>query len=327
MTADVLKLLKPTTDAERTTRSTTDTIEVTPDIVKSWKLPPFQRELRINDKVRELGNVIKDDGGVIPGVLVIGVLDKIRYLIDGQHRREAFLLSGCLVGYVDVRVVHFATMGEMGKEFVNVNSKLVGMKPDDILRGLEGSHAPLAKLRRACPFIGYGHLRLKDSSPIVSMSGVLRCWFASAPEVPSAGGLTAIKAVEMLTLDEVETAADFLNLAMGGWGRDPEYSRLWLGLNLTICMWLYRRLVITPYSTKTQKLTKEQFGKLLMALSADAKYLEWLIGRQMRNSDRSPCYMRIKSIFAARIELETGKKPLLPSPAWASSQRGAGGGV
>lgn len=315
-----LKLSRPSTEAEKTTRTTTDTIEVTPDLIKSWKSPPFQRPLKVNAKVVELSAEIKKDDGVIPGVMTLGILNKERYLIDGQHRREAFLLSGCIVGYVDVRIAHYDSMAEMGDEFVKLNSRLVVMKPDDILRGLEGSVPPLARIRRRCPFVGYEMVRRGDRAPLLSMSAALRSWFGSAPDTPAPGGLSTTQVTKALTDDEAGTLIDFLELAHGAWGKDPEYHRLWLNLNLTMCMWLYRRLVITPYSPKTPKLTRDQFRSCLMGLSAAPGYLQWLLGRQMRQTDRSPAYNRIKGVFAARIETELGKKPLLPSPPWAGNR-------
>jgi hypothetical protein len=322
-----LRIVKPATEAQRTTRTTTDCWEVTPDSVTAWKSPPFQRPLKVNDKVRQVAVDIKADDGVIPGILTLGVLDKVVYLLDGQHRREAFLISECLTGYVDVRIAHYASMAEMAEEFWKLNSRLVQMKPDDVLRALESGSAALLKLRKRCSFIGYDQLRRNPKSPMISMSAALRCWVGATPEVPTSAAVNAVEAANRLTLDEADVMIDFFELAINAWGRDPEYSRLWLALNLTICMWLYRRLVITPYSSKTTKLTKEQFGTLLMALSADPQYLAWLVGRQMRISDRSPCYVRVKGIFAARLEAETGRKQYLPSPDWASSKRGAGGGA
>jgi hypothetical protein len=60
------------------------------------------------------------------------------------------------------------------------------------------------------------------------------------------------------------------------------------------------------------------YAKLLMSLSADSQYPDWLVGRNNAQRDMSPAYARIKSAFAKRLELETGKKPSLPQPAWAS---------
>lgn len=318
-----LKLVKPSTEAEKTTRTTTDTWEVSINRLKALKDPPFQRPLKINDKVRECANEIRESGGVIPGVIVIGVLDKQQYLIDGQHRREAFFISECLTGYCDVRVLHFDSMAEMGEEFVRLNSHMVALKPDDVLRGLEKSNPALSKLRRHCPFLGYDQIRRGDKSPVMSMSAALRCWIGSAPDTPKAGGDSALRIAQSFTTDEADRMIEFLELAMAAWGRDAEYHRLWLNLNMTLCMWLYRRLVVTPYSAKTLKITKDTFTELLMALSADPHYLTWLTGRSLRETDRSPCYNRIKRIFAARLEEKTGKKALLPAPPWASNNRNA----
>lgn len=321
-----LKIVKGTTKPQRQTHTTVDTIIVTPESIQNWKNPPFQRPLRINDKVRALSEQIKVDGGVIPGVITIGVLERERYLLDGQHRREAFLMSGCQEGFLDVRVHHFESMADMGEEFVQLNSQLVRMRPDDMLRGLEGTSAGLTYIRQTCRFVGYDMIRRNEKSPLVSMSALLRCWFGASAEVPSSSGMSAAARAQALTLDEAKVCCDFMLIAEKAWGRDPEYQRLWGALNLTLCMWLYRRMVITQYSPKTPKLTKDMFTKCLMSLSASSDYIEWLLGRQLSDRDRSPCYMRIKNIFVKRLEIETGKKSMMPSPSWAShSGRHTGG--
>lgn len=313
-----LQIVKPKTAAQMSTQTTLDTIEVTPDQIRSWKVPPFQRPLRINDKVMQLASKIREDGGVIPGVVVLGVLNKDRYIVDGQHRREAFLLSECLSGYVDIRVLHFDDMAQMGEEYVNLNSRLVNMRPDDVLRGLEETFPALGKIKKRSPFVGYDQIRRSEKSPVLSMSALLRCWSASSTEVPRSACGSALSLARTLSTEEADTCIDFLNLAYTAWGRDQAYGRLWGNLNLTLCMWLYRRLVITPYSAKTQRLTKDMFTKCLMSLSADSQYPDWLVGRNNGQRDASPAYGRIKSAFAKRLEVETGKKPHLPQPAWAS---------
>lgn len=313
-----LRIVKPTTEAQISTQTALDTIEITPDIVRSWKLPAFQRPLRINDKVMLLADQIRRDGGVVPGVFTIGVLNKNRFLIDGQHRRESFLLSKCIVGYVDARFCHFDDMAEMGEEFVNLNSRIVNMRPDDILRGLEDTYAPLGKIRKRCPFVGYDQIRRSEKSPVLSMSALLRCWVGSSTEAPRTTGGSATSFAVTLSTEEADQCINFLDCAIAAWGRDQAYGRLWLNLNLVLSMWLYRRLVITPYSVSTRQIGRELFTKCLMSLSADSSYLDWLVGRNVNRRDTSPAYTRIKGIFAKRIEVETGHKPRLPQPAWAS---------
>lgn len=314
-----LKIVKPTTTAEKATSTTLDTVEITPAIVDAWNTPPFQRPIRINAKVETLAQQIRNDEGVIPGVVTLGVLDGKRYIVDGQHRREAFRISGCKSGFVDMRVLHFTNMAEMGDEFVSLNSQIVRMRPDDILRGLEQSYEPLQKLRKQCAFIGYDQIRRGTSGPTLSMSAALRCWVGSATETPKGGGASAATLARTFSSDEAVVLIGFLDCVHSAFGHDVENYRLWGNLNLTLCMWLYRRLVITPYSARTQKMTRDDFTKCLMSVAAAGLYVDWLQGRDLRPRDLSPAYTRLKSLFAGRIEKITGKKPSLPQPSWASS--------
>jgi hypothetical protein len=266
-----------------------------------------------------VADAIKQDDGVIPGVMTLGIVGKRIYLLDGQHRREAFLLSGCEEGYVDIRVHYFEDMAAMGEEYVNLNSQLVRMRPDDILRGLEGAFSALSLLRQECPFVGYDQIRRGTNAPLLGMSAVLRCWSASAKEVPTAGGESAMSVARETSEEDIRRLAGFLQIALAAWGRDHENFRLWGNLSLTITMWLYRRLVLeVPAQSRVKRISPELFRKALMSLSADSGYVDWLVGRNLNDRDRSPCYVRIKNVVVKRIEQETGKKPMLPSPAWAA---------
>lgn len=317
-----IKMVPKVTKPTKITHTTVDTIMVTPEKIMDWKSPPFQRPLKVNAKVLALSEQIKVDGGVIPGVITVGVLNNVKYLLDGQHRREAFILSECKEGYLDVRYRHFDNMADMGEEFVNLNSALSRLTADDILRGLEGTSEALTYLRKKCPFIGYSNIRHGQGSPIVSMSVILRSWYGSASEVPGGSVGSSMSLAKNATMEDAQTLSSFLTLCLEAWGRDDEYKRLWGALNLVICMWLYRRLVITPYSQRIKKLTNDMFRKCLMSLSANVQYLEWLVGRMIRESDRSPCYMKVKNTFAKRIEEEENKKAYLPQPPWAGHPGG-----
>lgn len=317
---NIVKLLD--TKPKKATQTTVDTIVITPSTVRQWKNPPFQRPLKVNAKVTALAQQIKGDGGVMPGVVTLGILNRQEYLLDGQHRREAFLLSGCSEGFTDIRKHFFDSMAEMGMEFVNLNSQLVRLRPDDILRGMEGSNEGLAAIRKSCGFVGYDMIRRSDHSPVLSMSTALRAWFGSASDIPSNGGMSALESVKMVTSEEGDLISAALLLLHGAWGRDPEYHKLWGALNLTIVLWLYRRMVLTEHSHKVKRIGKDLFGKCCASLSADGAYLEWLYGRGLSERDRSPAFGRIKRIFVARLNAETNTKNQLPSPAWAHHQAG-----
>lgn len=309
----VLKLVK----AEKQTHTQTDTIVITKDVLAEWDLPPFQRPLKANAKVLALAEELKSNGGVMPGVLTIGVLKSKKYLVDGQHRKHAFEISGIEEGYSDVRFRVYDSMAEMAEDFVQLNSVLVRMRPDDILRGLEGSNDALTVLRQKCPFVGYDQIRRGTAAPIVSMSALLRCWVGSGNDTPRAASGSATELARTLSIEEADTCAGFLRVAMTAWGKDQEYFRLWGNLNLTVCMWIYRRMVLTSHSVKVSRISREMFGKCMAALSASPDYLDWLLGRQMGDRDRAPAYRRIKACFVRRIETETGKKQMFPQPEWA----------
>lgn len=313
-------------EAPKAMQSRMETLIITPPMVNSWKIPPFQRPVRINDKVRAVTEKIKTTE-TIEGVVTLGKLkaDGSIYIVDGQHRIEAFKLSEIPEAIADVRVCMFDSMGDMAEEFVQLNQQLVRMRPDDILRGLESTTSSLKLIRKSCEFVGYDQIRRGSAGAILSMSALLRCWNAAGYETPSASnasGLSAAGLAQNLDQSSVQNLIAFLATAHSAWGRDPEYFRLWSNLNLALCMWLWNKLVIDRDRFGNKRyvvLNVTDFKRCLMSVSAESDYLAWLPGRNLGERDRSPCYSRLKSIFARRLASEKGgTRPALPSPAWAS---------
>jgi len=310
--------------APKSQRSRSETIIVTPEMVSKWLKPDFQRPLKVNPKVQKLALEIERDE-VMPGIVTLGKLkaSTALYLVDGQHRVEAFKIAGIGEAIADVRVMTFDNMAEMAQEYVELNSHLVNMGPDDILRGLESSSRALRKIRSECGYVGYDNIRRGTTSPIVGMSQLLRCWVGSSFETPNStvSGRTAASISMEIDDDETAKLIKFLHIAFVAWGREPRLGRLWSGLNLTMCMWLYRRLVIDK--TRGQRryvvLSDNQFKQCLMSLSADETYVDWLPGRIMNERYRSPCYAHFRRIFAKRLSDEGVGKPTMPAPAWANT--------
>lgn len=300
----------------RKTQTSVDSIHFTKKQAQDWRLPEFQREDTVNGNVLSLVERLKADGGVLPGIITFGVVDGVKYLIDGRQRRNAFLLSELAEGYVDVRTCYLDSMADLAEEFISLNSHLVVMKPDDIMRGLEPCLPVLQMIRKACPFVGYGQIRREGAATLLSMSSLIRCWSTSAPPVPGSRSTSGTALARQLSTEEGEHAVRFLNCCFKAWGTDPEYFRLWGALNLTLCAWLYRRIVLTKYSAKTQKINDAQFTKCLMSLSASPTYVDWCVGRKLGERDRSPAYGRLKAIFTKRLIADGCEKPLLPAPPW-----------
>lgn len=316
---------KPAKEAPKSHRSAMETLIFTAEQIGNWRIPPFQRPVSINAKVRAMAEEVKLNGGVINGVITLGTVkgEHATYIVDGQHRLEGYRISGLPEFIADVRFVTFNTMAEMAEEFVILNSSLVKMRPDDILRGLEYSIKALQTIRKECPFVGYDQIRRGTTSPILGMSLLLRSWSGAHKETPvSSQQQTAASIAESMDTDNVENLIQFLTTVHAAWGRDPEYARLWSGINLGLCMWLWLRLVKDLERTGVKRYVKlniKQFRAAMMGLSADSQYLDWLQGRSMGDRDRNPCYVRIKKIMLARLRSEApGMKIKFPQPAWAS---------
>jgi hypothetical protein len=323
-------------EAPKSVRSSMETLLFSRSEVEQWRVPEFQRPIRVNAKVMALSEEIRQNGGILPGILTLGRLpgDKTNYLVDGQHRVEAFKISEMPEFIADVRICQFDTMAEMADEFVELNSRLVNMRPDDILRSLEQSMPALARITDNCEFVSYGQVRRGNTgSALVSMSALLRAWHMSAGETPNQNAPSAPVLASLIDNNEADKIIAFMQIARGAWGTDPENYRLWGTINLTICMWLWRRLVLDTQrgGTGTGKagagyakvivLTPTQFGKCLMAVSANSQYVDWLVGRSWTERDRSPCYMRLKGIFTQRLQEEfKDRRVMLPAPAWASNR-------
>jgi hypothetical protein len=282
-----------------------------------WALPPFQREVRQTAKVVEFAEELRGNGGMIAGVIHLGMLpdDDTVYLVDGQQRRNGCHMSGLEEFYADTSLKTYSSLLDMAEDFKKLNGRLVPFRPDDMLRAYEIGHEPLQRLREACPFIGYASIRRADDhGPLVGMSAVLKCWFGAALPTPGVG-TSAIALLDQLDQTQCELMIVFLLSAHSAWGRDKQYYRLWSNLNLTMCMYLYRKLLLEPKGRPP--LSQEMFRKCLMSVSANSQYQDWLQGRNINDRDRSPCYKRLKAIFVGRLTQEyNGKLYKLPAPDW-----------
>lgn len=342
MSANVIRLpgiKEPPPSTPKTDRSVMDTMLITLPGIERWKKPPFQRDLRLTPKVMKIAAEVRATG-VIPGVLTLGKLHGEMFLVDGQHRTEGSFRIACdpktrlrldedspelpaiTEALADVRIRTYETMGEMAEEFVEENSDLARMKNDDIMRGAEGFNEHLAAIRRKCPFIGYSNVR-SGGKIVLAMSAAVRVWFGSASATPTAGPAST-EALQLLSETEARRICHALTTCYEAWGTDKENYRLWGTLNLSLVLWLWRRLVLQEGLTVKRGgiaitvLTPDQFRQCLMALSANHLYSDWLLGRGLRERDRSPAYGKVKSIFAGRLGGMGFGRPALPIVDWAS---------
>lgn len=322
----------------RTLRTKMDVVLLTPESIRKWATPPFQRDKRVTARVKAVIEELKVNGGFIPGIITLGELKGATFLVDGQHRIEAFIQSGLSEGIADVRMCYFDTLSDMSEEFVRLNSPLVRMRNDDFLRGLEATNPMLAELRRRIPFAGYSNVRMRPttraartlpakSSKVILMSTALRCWYGSIV-FPTAGP-SSIECANMLDENEVRRLTHVMTICWEAWGAEPENNRLWGKLNISIVFWLWRRMVLREglsRGSKTTILTPDQFRLCLMALAANGRYVEWLLGRNLTDRDRPPCYAHMTSIFKGRMGGMGIGRGYVPLADWGAQPRATMGG-
>ena len=317
---------------ERQTQTHVDMIVVTPETWDQWANPNgtkvgpnsedgFQRAISRNQNVREVAEVIKRDR-VIPGQVVIGVyLDKL-WLIDGQHRREAFfeaVKSGIPSAYMDIKYEWFDSWADMASRYVELQRKICGHKADDMLKGLEFSTPSLQLLRQKCPFVGYTRLRgSAEHKARLSVSGVLKAWFGSRSEAPNSAGPGTYDASKVFSIEDANQLSAFLRLAESAWTFHPNYWPLWGQLNMTVCMWLYRRCVLSV-TEGFPSMTAEQFSSCLASLPT-AKIGQSFMYVQFLNrkgfADRGPVYSEIVKSFTSALRTEHKARVKFPEPPW-----------
>ena len=297
-----------------TTLQTVPQIEVTKQLIRTWKVPPFQRFLRITEKVRECIEVTRTTGK-IPGVIYLGRYKGVLYLIDGQHRLEAFRLSELPSALAHVLIEDFTDMAEMGKRYVELCSSLVKVRADDRMHALEATHPVLQTVRTKCPFLSYGHGQLAVQKMTISASTAIRAWMSSQPETPSPRSFNVALMLKGLQSEGASGIIGFLTACHEAWSTD--YPRLWGALNLTLCAYIYRRTVLDP-DGKTP-LTRGQFIQGMQGLSTNQRYQEWLLNRQLGSIHRAPAYKQIKITVQHHLKTIYGGVIRLPKPIWMGS--------
>jgi hypothetical protein len=315
---------RSTVESSQTTNTRSDTKIVTPKMVGSWEAPPFQRPVQTSKKVLALVEQLKATGRLEDSAIVLGEWEGRTYIVDGQHRLRAFMLSELERMSAQVTVHNYekgpAGLRAMHETYIHLNSHLARHRPDDLLRAMEGVNVHLHQIKSACKFTGFDYIRRGPTSPILSMSTAIRSWMSSASDVPGGCSKGAMDMVMDLTDTETKSLIDFLSLAHEAWGDGVENKPLWAGLNLILCMWLYRNTVLAPPpdNPKKKNLTRAQFLKGLFALAADKKYMNWIFGRsgKVNEDTRNPAYRELLRTIKNRMNAEGIKNFHLPCPDW-----------
>ena len=306
-----LSLVKATPE-EKKIRTKSEVVIIDRAFIDSLKKPPSQRELRETAAVRALIEEYKSGREEHSGTIVVGVVNKELYLLDGQHRIYCQQKAGVSEMLASVKWHWFDTLEELAIEWARLNRQLSRTTPNDVLKAEEGTCEALKIIRtKTNGKVGY-------SSKGLSMSQIIRMWASTASEVPTTtGGASALVYAHSMSDEEAEKLADFINICYAAWGRDKQTLVLWNIPNLITCAWLYRRLILNPSKiSRSSNFTKPLFKECLTALGADSAYLSFLKGRNWVPQMRSPVYIRLRDIFAKRYREEVGVRCKLPQINW-----------
>ena len=286
----------------------------------SFELPDAQRPQTTNEKVRSLAKRYSEDP-IVPGTIHTAVVDGVIYLFDGQHRSfVAFKLARELYGVekllVSVEFNFLDSKSDIGRYYVEENGCLVRQRPDDILNGL--ATPPLKKIQE-CKIVTTKKVSSqKAKTNFLSLSAAIRAWYGSAWDVPSnTAGMPAVEIANTMPMEDAEALKGFLECAVKAWGNSPSFRGLYGNFNLNLCAWLYRRTVLNPIEGVTA-LTDEQFTAGLVGLSANSKYLTFLVRRTLDPINRQVGYDHICKMFTISIKSHYKfRTPFrLPKPVW-----------
>jgi hypothetical protein len=314
---NVMQLVPKTEVSEPSAGTVMDAKIVSLDEMNSWQRPPFQRDEKLTAKVKDFAAGLKTNGGIVSGLILLGKLrgdETTIYLVDGQQRRLACNTSNEKQFYIEFCLKYYTSFVDMAEDFKRTNGRLVSFRPDDFLRAYEVTHPQLRLLHESCDFLGYSRGGSNHRGSVLTVSCALKCWFGAMQPSPAVYG----QATELAEhLDEIQRQhmTTFFNTAYSAWESDRCNARLWTNLNLLMCMYLYRKLVLEP---RGNPLPKDMFRKCLLSVAANAGYSEWLVGRQQYERDRDPCFKRLKRIFLARLNSEYNGKCRIqfPKPEW-----------
>jgi hypothetical protein len=323
----------------RKERDVMETVFIHPEKLGDWKRPGrIQRPLKLNEYIFQCAREMQlhaaqdpDEAWCeVPGIVTLAKFNGETYLLDGQHRLDGALklaagqviVAGGVpvkVALARVRTIHIDSWTEMADEFGRINGQLVRTKPEDVLRAASMGNVNLQAIERACPFIGYDRAGENKKQVLLTMPTAVRTWLGSAGVVPAQGPTVGELTKYLNKPTTLEVIDFYLACDAAGW-QNSVYQRFWGTLNLSINMWLYRRLVLGEHQQrfhggiKPMILTRAQFVECMRGLTMDADYHEWLSGRTLRERDRVPCYTRLKEI-STPILRKMGIEPRFPMAA------------
>jgi hypothetical protein len=297
-------------------------VAMTIDEANQLHAPPFQRPMRLKSRqLKVVAEIIRNEN-ILPGVITLGKVenDPLTYLVDGQHRIEAFNRSGIEIVTAKIDMMMFKDMNEMSLQFDRLNTPIAKMSANDRLKSMSFTNPVIHMIMEECSFVGFHHTQLgQNAAKVLQLSVALRSWKSGKSKFVGVGSHDAVIIGETISEEEAKDLIKFLKASHKAFGNDKEYFSLWGNLNLSIVAWLWIRLILERVPRVTA-ITEEDFVRCMMSLGSDNAYVPWLKGKNLSVHSRSPCYTRVKDIFAKRLREEGyDKRILFPGAEWVTS--------
>lgn len=282
-----------------------------------WKIPDWGREPKVNRHVLSVAEDLKECNH-LSSTLVLGVYDNTIWRIDGNHRLLGFLLSGipnmlahCMVHYCDGHK-------DMYRIYKIYQRHLRTPTKDDNLKGLAETRDPLQTIKNRCKFVTYETVNDTESRRI-RMSAVIRAWYDSVPYIPK--HIRANIEEQAVKIEETEARKIVEFLLACKEGLSIQVPFLWKPINITLLMWLYRRLVwgeidVESEDVEYSRLTKDEFILGMLGLQTNNYY--GTLGTRELERDRFGAYTSLMSYFKKSLHSMGVKRRLtLPiKPKW-----------
>ncbi len=263
-----------------------------------WQVPPYQRDGIDNKKVNEISVALSQSPTLKYGLLLVGCRCGTLYLVDGHHRKRAFGKTDLPSFRASVLFVRFDSEDEEVEAYREVQEQIKKSTPNDRLKVVAYTHAPLARIAEECNFVTFSKATAGSQRNLVTMSTVVQCWEWSKtnPPKPNNGGSVEDLAKSM-TAEDAEKAIEFFGLCLDRFG--VSFPSLWKAPNLALCLWLYRRLVWQEgiEDGRWSRLTRREFASGLSGI-ANGDYTDCLTNKKLsRDLDRNYIWGMLIHLF------------------------------
>jgi hypothetical protein len=233
-----------------------------------WQVPEYNRETTDTKKVNELVEALLREPVLRYDHFIISCRECVLRKVDCNHRVRAFEKSGLPAIRVNIHYIRFDSEEEEVEAYRQKQYQLKRSTPNDRLKVVARTHQPLQRIAELCNFVTFDKACAGQAGKLVTMSTVVQVYEWSKTNPPRSRSVSSIEDLaKTLTAEDAAQIVEFLLLCREYF--EVKNPSLWKVSNLTLCLWLYRRLIWREEveDTRWSRMTSQEFGSGLGALS------------------------------------------------------------